>query len=483
LTVSVFRLLIDGRWVDAVSGERAPVLNPANGEVVAEAPRASAADAQLALEAAARAFRPWSRLTAHTRATYLHEAANRVRKQLPGIARLLTLEQGKPYGDAKKEVEEGAAVLDYFAEEGVRVRGEIIACATASARQLVIRQPLGVAVGITPWNYPVSLLAWKLAPALAAGCTFVAKPASETPLAVTEFVRCVQEGGVLDGVVNLVVGPGSTVGTALVTSPLSAKVAFTGSTEVGQLLMAQTATWIKKISLELGGQSPFIVCEDADLELAVNHGIRRAFRNMGQVCNSVNRIFVQTRLCERCIEQAVTATKKLTIGDGLSEPPVDLGPMLNQRGIDRTMAHLEDALSKGARLVCGGRKPEGPQYAKGFFFEPGILIDVRPEMKIMREETFGPLVAIQPFEALDEAIELANATNYGLVSYAYTNDLRTAVRLAEELEAGTVCINNAVASSLNGPYGGWKQSGSGVELSHHGLDEYLHLKHVRVDLG
>ncbi|MGE5483323.1 MAG: NAD-dependent succinate-semialdehyde dehydrogenase [Bacteroidota bacterium] len=481
--MSEFKLLIGGRWVDAAKGETFVVTNPANGETVAEVAKGSVADAQLALETAAKTFPQWARLTPKARATYLHKAANRVRERLPEIARLLTLEQGKPYRDAQKEVEEGASVLDYFAEEGVRVRGEIIASETASARQLVIKQPLGVAVGITPWNYPVSLLAWKLAAALAAGCTFVAKPASETPLAATEYVRCVQEAGLPDGVVNLVVGPGSTVGTALVASPLSAKVAFTGSTEVGRQLMAQAAVWVKKVSLELGGHSPFIVCEDADFELAAKHGPYRAFRNMGQVCNSVNRILVHESLFERYVERAVEEAKKLTIGDGMAEPPVDLGPMLNQKGIDRTRAHIDDAVAKGARLLCGGRKPEGSQYEKGFFFEPSILVDVRPDMKVMQEETFGPLVAIVPFKTLDEAISIANGVQYGLVSYAYTTSLKTAARLAEELEAGTVCINNIAGSTVNGPYPGWKQSGSGVELSHHGINEYLHLKHVRIDLG
>lgn len=478
-----FDLLIDGKWVEALNGERFSVQNPATGETVAEVARASAADAQLALEAASTAFPGWSRRTPRERATYLHAAAGLVRERLAGIARLLTMEQGKPYRDAQREVEEGAAVLDYFAEEGVRVRGEIIASETPSVRQFALKQPLGVAVGITPWNYPVSLLGWKVAPALAAGCTFVGKPASETPLAAAEYLRCIQEAGVPDGVVNLVIGPGATVGPALVASPLSARVAFTGSTEVGRLLLAQAAAYVKKVSLELGGHSPFIVCEDADFELAAKYGPYRAFRNMGQVCNSVNRIFVHERLYAAYVERAVREAQRLTIGDGLSDPPVDLGPMLNQGGIDRTLAHIEDALAKGARLVCGGRKPDGPQYERGFFFTPSILVDVDEGMRVMQEETFGPLVAIQPFRTLDEAIALANGVEYGLVSYAYTASLKTAARLAEELEAGTVCLNTIVGSTLNGPYSGWKQSGSGVELSHHGLDAYLHLKHVRLDLS
>lgn len=481
--MSEYKLLIGGRWVSAVNGETIAVTNPANGETIAWVAKGSADDAQLALEAAAKAFPGWSRLTAKTRATYLHKAAESVRRRLNEIARLLTLEQGKPYRDAQKEVEEAACALDYFAEEGVRVRGEVIASETSSARQFVLRQPIGVAVGITPWNYPVSLLAWKLAPALAAGCTFVAKPASETPVAATEYVRCVHEAGLPDGVLNLVTGPGSAVGTALVASPLSQKVAFTGSTQVGRLLMAQAASWVKKVSLELGGHSPFIVCEDADFELAVKHGPYRAFRNMGQVCNSVNRILVHESLYERYVQRAVQEAGRLTIGDGLSDPPVDLGPMLNQEGIERTKAHIEDALGKGAKLLCGGRKPEGAQYEKGFFFEPSILVDVRLDMRVMQEETFGPVVAIMPFRTLDEAIVLANSVPYGLVSYAYTSSLKTAARLAEELEAGSICINNIAASSLNGPYAGWKQSGAGVELSHFGIEEYLHLKHVRVDLA
>lgn len=478
-----YQMLIGGEWVDSFTGEKLKVTNPANGEVVGEVAHGNEVDARRALEAAHKAFPQWSSLTAKARADYLHKAADIVRSRIDEIALTLTKEQGKTFKDAKKEVAEGATVLDYFAEEGVRVRGEVIASDTASARSLVIKQPLGVAVGIVPWNYPVSLLAWKLGPALAAGCTFVAKPASETPLADIEYIRCLHDAGIPAGVVNIVVGPGSKVGKELIESPLSAKVAFTGSTEVGRTIMSQASAWIKKVSLELGGHSPFIVCEDADLDLAIKHGPYRAFRNMGQVCNSVNRILVHESLYDRYVEAAIQEAKKLTIGDSLVNPNVDLGPMLNQKGIDRTLEHIRDAVSKGAKLVYGGKRPDGPEYEKGFFFMPSILVDVTPDMKVMKEETFGPLVAITKFKTLEEAVEIANSTDYGLVSYAYTNSLKTAFYLAEKIQSGTVCINNIVGSTLNAPYSGWKQSGIGVELSHHAIEEYLHLKHIRIDIG
>lgn len=469
--------------MDSSTGETLTITNPANGEIVGEVAKGGEKDAVKALQEAYKAFPSWSSLTPKVRADYLHKAADVVRTRVDEIALILTKEQGKTLKDARKEVLEGATVLDYFAEEGVRVRGEIIASETSSARSLVIKQPLGVTVGIVPWNYPVSLLAWKLGPALAAGCTFVAKPASETPLADIEYVRCLHDAGIPAGVVNIVVGPGSTIGKELIQNPLSAKVAFTGSTEVGRLVMRDASNWVKKVSLELGGHSPFIVCEDADLNLAAKHGPYRAFRNMGQVCNSVNRIFVHKSMYDQYVDLAIEEAKRFKIGDSLVDPDVDLGPMLNQNGIDRTMAHIKDAVAKGAKLVYGGKKPEGSEYTNGFFFMPGILVNVSSEMKIMQEETFGPLVAIAPFDSLDEAIDLANSVDYGLVSYVYTSNLNTAIYLSERIQSGTVCVNNIVGSTLNAPYSGWKQSGIGVELSHHAIEEYLRIKHIRLDIG
>lgn len=475
--------LIGGQWRPSQPGEWIEVENPVNRTMIGRVPKAGEADARAALEAADRAFPEWAALTPFDRATYLRKAAALVKERRDHLARLLTLEQGKPLRDAEKEIDDAAKTLEFFAEEAPRVRGEVIPNQPASARSLVIKQPIGVAVGISPWNYPVSLLAWKVGPALAAGCTFVGKPSSETPLAAIEFVRCLHDAGLPPGVVNVVTGPGSTVGKELVENPISKKVAVTGSTATGRSIMASASHHLKKISLELGGHSPLIVCEDANFEKAVAHGVYRGFRNMGQVCNSVNRIFVHRSLYEKYLEAAVRETAKLTIGDGLAEPDVDLGPMLNQAGIDKTVAFIEDAVAKGARLLCGGKKPEGELYANGYFFEPTLLADVTQEMLLMQEEPFGPVIGIAPFDTLDEAIALANGVPYGLVAYAYTECLKTAARLAEELESGTVCINNVTGSSLPAPYSGWKQSGYGVELSHHALDEYLRMKHVRIDLA
>lgn len=476
-------LLIDGQWRPAESGRWIEVYNPANGELVGRVPEAGATDARAALEAAERAFPAWAALTPSQRAAYLQRAAQLVKERRDHLARLLTLEQGKPLRDAEKEIVDAANTLEFFAAEATRVRGEVIPNDPATTRSIVIKQPVGVAVGISPWNYPVSLLAWKLGPALAAGCTFVGKPSSETPMAAMEFVRCVHDAGVPAGVVNVVTGPGSTVGRELVENPIARKVAVTGSTATGRSVMASAAATLKRVSLELGGHSPLIVCEDADVEKAAVQGVYRGFRNMGQVCNSVNRIFVHKSVYDRFLEIALRETGKLTIGDGLAQPDVDLGPMLNQAGIDKTVAFIEDAVAKGARLLCGGKAPEGEQYARGYFFEPTILADATPDMLVLQEEPFGPIIAVAPFDTLDEAIALANGVPYGLVAYAYTRSLPTAHRLAEEIESGTVCINNVVGSSLPAPYSGWKQSGYGVELSHHAMDEYLQIKHVRIDFA
>ena len=327
----------------------------------------------------------------------------------------------------------------------------------------------------------MSLMAWKVGPALAAGCTVVAKPTSETPLATGLFVAACAEAGLPPGVVNVVTGKSAIVGEELISHPLAQMVAFTGSTDVGRHLMQVAAKTLKKLCLELGGHTALVVFKDADLDRVVADSVKRSFRNMGQICNAINRIYVDKALADLFIERFVAATQLLTIGDGLVQPDVDLGPMVNAEGIERTDRQIKDALAKGARLLCGGCRPDRPELVRGFFYEPTAVTNIQSNMAVMCEETFGPLVAIDTFDGIDEALQKANSTEYGLVTYAYTNDISTMWRFAEGMESGTVAFNTVSPDSLYAPYPAWKQSGMGVELGHYGIDEYLRVKHVLIE--
>ncbi len=473
------QMLINGEFVASLSGKTEIIKNPANQEPVAEVTVGSRSDARLALEAAKAAFPEWSRTTSVLRADLLHEAARLVRKRSEDIAKLLTMEMGKPLKGSRLEVLASADTLDYYAEEGKRNFGQWIT--SSNSRSIVIRQPVGVCALITPWNFPVDLLAWKVGPALAAGCTLVAKPPSQAPLAATEFIRAVSEAGLPPGAVNVVHGPGREVGAELVENPISRKIAFTGETATGKWIMETAARHIKRVSLELGGQSPFIVCADADLEKAAAACAQRAFNNMGQICISVNRIYVDEKVAEEFTSRLVQRTKLLKIGDGM-EPNVDLGPMSSEASRQKTKEHVSDAIAKGAELVYGGREPEGREYEKGFFYMPTILSDADHSMKVMREETFGPIAPIMRFKTLDEVLMLANDTEYGLAAYVFTESLKTAIYTAERLEAGGIGVNVNSVVDIQAPFGGWKQSGVGRELGHFGLEAYLEIKHIRLGL-
>ncbi len=472
-------MLINGEEVVSSSGKVEVIYNPANQEPVAEVCIGCKEDARLALQAAKKAFPIWSATPSLKRADFLHVAARLVRERADDIARLLTQEMGKPLKNASMEVLSSADVLDFYAEEGRRNFGEWIS--SSHSRSIVLRQPVGVAALITPWNFPVDLLAWKVAPALAAGCTFVAKPPSKAPLAATEFVRAVSDAGLPSGAANVVHGPGGVVGAELVENPISRKIAFTGETQTGRWIMAHAATHIKRVSLELGGQSPFIVCADADLEAAAAAAAQRAFSNMGQICISVNRIYVAAEVAEPFTEELVRRSERLKIGDGM-QPDVDLGPMFSRKQRQRTKEHVSDAVTKGAELLTGGEEPEGEAYEKGYFFLPTVLGGADHRMRVMREETFGPVAPIMKFETLDEAVTLANDSEYGLAAYVFTNDLKTALRAAEGLEAGGVGVNINNVVDLQAPFGGWKESGLGRELGHVGLDAYLETKHIRLGM-
>ena len=456
-----------------------PIVDPANGVAFAAVPSASEQQVDGAVRAAHEAFPAWSGASPFERGKLLRAAACIARNRAKDIAALMTREQGKPFPEALGEVEKGADILDYYAGEGERVYGRIIHAPDGpSFRSEVIYQPIGVAAAVSPWNYPIELLAWKLGGALASGCTLVAKVPSETPLCALAFARCVYDAGLPKGVLSALTGRGRTVGSALVKHPLVRKVAFTGSTRVGREVLNGATDTFKKVSLELGGSLPMLIFEDCDLELAVSGALRRSFRNMGQICIAINRIYVQRPIYESFIERLGRAAEKLTIGNGF-DVGVDLGPMCTAAGLATIEEHVRDGLAKGARLITGGGAPRGAAYSGGYFYKPTVLADATPDMLIMREETFGPAVGVAPFDNAGDAIEMANDTRYGLAAIVYTSNLNTAHRAAMEIRAGNVAINNPDPGVINAPYGGWQDSGFGCEHGPEGLMEYMRIKHIR----
>ncbi|MCL2057534.1 MAG: NAD-dependent succinate-semialdehyde dehydrogenase [Oscillospiraceae bacterium] len=455
------------------------VVDPATGEAFATVPAASREQTEQAVAAAHGAFPAWAGASPFERGKLLRSDAINVRSAAGDIAALMTREQGKPLPEALGEVHKGAEILDYYAAEGERVYGRVIAAPDgASYRSEVIYQPIGVAAAISPWNYPIELLAWKAGGALASGCTLVAKVPTETPLCALAFARCILDAGVPAGVFSAIAGAGRTIGDMLVRHPQVRKIAFTGSTAVGRDVALAAAASFKKVSLELGGSLPMLVFGDCDLEAAVSGALRRSFRNMGQICIAVNRIYVQRAVYEEFLVRLGRAAEGLVIGNGFDEG-VDLGPMCTARGLAVVQEHVRDAVEKGARLVTGGAAPEGAAFEKGLFYKPTVLADATPSMKVMAEETFGPVVGVAPFETADEAVAMANDTPYGLASIVYTSSLATAHKTAMEIRAGNVSINNPDPGVLNAPYGGWQESGIGCEHGPEGLMEYLRIKHIR----
>jgi len=477
------KLIIGGEEQESVSGKRVSVFNPANGNTVGTVPLANDVDVEKAVESANEAFPVWKDIPPTQRAEKMICAASNIKKKRERIAKILTLEQGKPLREALGEVDTFVAVLKQYAEEAKRIEGYVVPSMNKNLRSFVVKEPIGVCGLIVPWNYPLALLALKMAPALAAGCTVVVKPSIITPLATYELIKAIlDKDGFPKGTINLITGRGNEVGESLVKNTLVRKVSFTGSTEVGKTIMDIAATSLKPLSMELGGNSPFIVWSDADLDLAVSSAVKRSFRNMGQICNSINRIYVHKGIYQEFLNKFIESTKKLKIGNGL-EKDVDLGPMATQTGIERVKTHLKDAEEKGAKIIYGGKRPDGEIYQKGNFFEPTIITNVSHEMLIMNEETFGPVAPIMPVAEVEEAIELANSSRYGLVSYAFTSNLKLAFMFAERLEAGTVVINHVSPTNMFAPYGGIKDSGFGRELGHFGIEEYLYIKHINLNIG
>ena len=472
------RFFINGRWSEAAGEGRRTITDPATGDVVGEAAYGDERDAEAAVRAAADAFQSWARTPVRDRARILRRGAELIRDAVDEIATTLTREQGKPLPDSRKEILFGADVFEYYAEMAKHRVDEWRPAAGPEFRSLVIRQPLGVVVAIVPWNFPVDLFAWKVAPALAAGCSVVAKPASQTPLATARVIQCFADAGLPDGVLNYVIGPSRELGEALITDPRTRMIAFTGSTASGRRVMELAAKGIKRVNLELGGHTPFIVLRDADLDLTIPAAVRRSFSNMGQICNAVNRIYVSRDLEPEFERRFVDRTSGLSIGPGL-DPGVEYGPLIDEVQIERTQRHVDDAVAKGGRLVWGGRRLDGERFERGHFYVPTVVADVPDTAIAMSDETFGPLAPITTFETLDELAGRANSTRYGLVAYVF-GELESALRLAEKLEFGGVGINVNDVTELEGPFGGWKESGIGREMGSEGLEAYLEPKHIRI---
>lgn len=474
------KLLIGAESCEAVQGTRFEVRSPATGEVVGSVAKADSADIALAVQAAQKAFTDWSKKTPYEREKIMRQATAQVRLQADDIGRLMALEQGKPAYQSRCEIIASCDTIDYYAAEGLRVEGYTNPTEKAEYRSWVTYQPVGVCALITPWNYPVSLLSWKLGPALAAGCSVIVKPTTVTPMSPTAFCAALIEGGIPGGVINVLNGPGGELGEALVKHSAIAKVAMTGSSETGKKLMSMTAPWLKKISLELGGHCPAIVCEDADVDLAAKIIAYKGFRNMGQSCSSINRVYVHQSLHDELTQELRRLAERQSIGDGVTDGSVDLGPMATKSGLETVKRHIADAVGKGACLVCGGKGPEGEAYALGHYFLPTILTQCTHDMLVMKEETFGPVVPLVSFESIDQAVQLANDSSYGLVSYLFTSHYPTTIRVSEALETGTVCVNHGAVNTDYGPYCGWKDSGFGMELSRRAIFEYLKTKHIKV---
>ncbi|OHD68547.1 MAG: succinate-semialdehyde dehydrogenase (NADP(+)) [Spirochaetes bacterium RBG_16_49_21] len=465
---------IGGEWVPARQGHVLTVTNPADGSEIARVPDMGAEETRRAIEAARDAFPAWSSRPAKERAAILREWYRLIMANQEDIAVLLTSEQGKPLTEARGEVAYGASFIEWFAEEGKRVYGDVIPAPAAGRRIVVLKQPVGVSAAITPWNFPVAMVTRKVAPGLAAGCTVVIKPAEDTPLCALALAALGEQAGIPAGVLNVVTtAHPAEVGAELTANPIVRKLSFTGSTEIGKLLMRQCADTVKKVSLELGGNAPFIVFDDADLDAAVAGAMASKFRNSGQTCVCANRILVQKSIYDAFAAKLAEAVAGLKVGPGL-EAGVQQGPLINAAAVEKVEEHIRDAVAKGARIISGGRR-----HARGgTFFEPTVLAEVNRLMKLSEEETFGPVAPLYRFQTEDEAIALANDTRYGLASYFYARDLGRAWRVAEALEYGIVGVNEGIISTEVAPFGGFKESGIGREGSKYGIEEYLEIKYV-----
>ncbi len=470
--------LIAGKWVGADDGATLAVVDPATGKPLASVPRCGTAETKRAIDAADAAWPAWKALTARRRAQLLQAWNRLILDNADDLAQLITAECGKPLAEAKGEVVYGASFVEWFAEEAKRTYGDTIPSPAASTRLVVVRQPVGVCAAITPWNFPLAMITRKVAPGLAAGCPVVVKPAESTPLTALALAVLAERAGFPAGVFNVVTGDPAAIGGELCANPIVRKLSFTGSTAVGRRLMAQCAPTIKKLSLELGGNAPFIVFDDADVDAAVDGAIAAKYRNTGQTCVCANRILVQSGIYEQFAAKFAAKVGALKVGPG-SEPGVAQGPLINAAGLAKVEAHVADALAKGARVLCGGARHE----RGGNFFQPTVLANVTPDMQVAREETFGPMAPLFRFDTEAEAVAMANDTEFGLAAYFYTRSAGRCWRVGEALEYGMVGINTGLISNEVAPFGGIKQSGLGREGSKYGIDDYLEIKYLCFDVN
>jgi len=472
------RAYIDGNWCAADNGETLMVTDPADDRHIASVPALGQAETNRAIGAAAAALPAWASLTAGQRAIVLKRWYDLIMANRDDLAHLMTAEQGKPVAEALGEVAYGASFIEWFAEEGKRVYGDLIPTHQPDKRILTLKQPVGVCAAITPWNFPIAMITRKVAAALAAGCTMIVKPAESTPLSALALAVLAERAGLPAGVLNILTGEPEAIGAALTDSPVVRKLSFTGSTEVGKLLMRRCADTVKRISLELGGNAPFIVFDDADLASAVDGALQSKYRNSGQTCVCANRLLIQSGIYDAFAERLSERVRSLKVGPG-TEDGVAQGPLINDAAMAKVEGHIADAVAGGARVIIGGQRHQ----LGGRFFEPTILGDVKPTMRVAREETFGPVAPLLRFDTEDEAIALANETESGLAAYLYSNDLGRIWRVSEALEFGMVGINTGIVSTAVAPFGGVKQSGLGREGSKYGIDEYLEIKYLCLAIG
>jgi succinate-semialdehyde dehydrogenase/glutarate-semialdehyde dehydrogenase len=472
---SLFRqkCYVDGSWIDAESGKTVEVKNPANGERLGTVPSLGARETRRAIAAAERAWGPWRAKTGKERAALMRRWYDLVMANQEDLAHLMTLEQGKPLAESRGEIVYGAAFIEWFGEEAKRVYGDTIPQHQPDKRIVVIKQPIGVVAAITPWNFPNAMITRKCAPALAAGCPVVVKPASKTPYSALALAELAERAGLPKGVFNVVTGSAKEIGGELTSNPVVRKLSFTGSTEIGKELMAQCAGTVKKVSLELGGNAPFIVFDDADLDAAVEGAIASKYRNAGQTCVCANRLLVQDKVYDTFVGKLAEAVSGLKVGNGL-EAGVNQGPLIDMNAVAKVESHIADAVGKGARIVVGGHRHK----LGGSFFEPTILADVTPQMAVAREETFGPVAPLFRFRSEEDAIHMANDTEFGLAAYFYGRDIGRVWRVAEALEYGIVGINTGIISTEVAPFGGVKESGIGREGSKYGTEEFLEIKYL-----
>jgi len=464
---------VDGAWIDADDRGSMPVVDPATGELVGTAPMFGAAETRRAIAAAERAFPPWRAKTAKERAAILRRWNDLMLANVDDLARILTTEQGKPITESKGEITIGAAYVEWFAEEAKRVYGDVIPTIGNDRRLVVVKEPVGVCAAITPWNFPSSMITRKVSPALAAGCTVVIKPAEATPFSAFALAALAERAGFPPGVLNVITGDAPSIGGEMCANPTVRKLSFTGSTEVGRILMRQVAPTIKKISLELGGNAPFIVFDDADLDAAAEGAMISKYRNAGQTCVCANRFFVQEKVYDAFAQKLSARVGALKVGRG-TEAGVTQGPLINRDALAKVEEHLADAKARGAKVAIGGKR----HALGGTFYEPTVLTNVNPEMQIFREETFGPIAPLIAFRTDDEVVELANRSEFGLASYFYSRDVGRVWRVAEALEYGMVGVNTGLITTEVAPFGGVKQSGLGREGSKYGIEEYVEIKYV-----